>query len=68
MLSVKESADDFKLYLLLGEPQQEALRPAFERALKILHKLPVENQLVREAEAVEFTNRIAAQIEEHTAV
>ena len=65
MLSVKDSPERFKLYLLLGEPQQESLRPAFERAITILRKLPVENQLVTEAEAGEFTNHFALQMEEH---
>jgi hypothetical protein len=65
MLSIRESSEPFKLYLLLGEPQSEALRPAFERAIKILHRLPVENQLVRETQATEFTELIASQIEGH---
>ncbi len=65
MLSVKDSAEPFKLYLLLGEPQQESLRPAFDRAITILRKLPVENQLVTEAEAGDFTNHLALQMEAH---
>lgn len=68
MLSVKDSKEQFKLYLLLGEPQQESLRPAFDRAITILRKLPVENQLVTEAEAGDFTNRLALQMEEHEPV
>lgn len=66
--SVKESREPFKVYLLLGEPQNEALRPAFERAVSILHKLPVENEVVREDHAAEFSERFAREIEAHAAV
>jgi len=66
MVSVKESNEKFKLYLLLGEPQNENLRPAFERTLKNLTRsLPVEHQLVRESAAPEFMESFAAQIDEH---
>jgi hypothetical protein len=67
MLSVKDSGEDFKLYLLLGEPRDEALRPAYEKALKNLRKLPVENELIFESEAIDFTNRLAEQMEVHAA-
>lgn len=65
MLSVQASSEPFKLYLLLGEPRDEALRPAYEKAVKNLRKLPVENELVFEAGATEFTNRLAEQMEVH---
>ena len=63
--SVKDAKDEFKVYLLLGEPQQEALRPAFERAVSILHKLPVASEVVRENRAAEFSERFAQEIEAH---
>ena len=65
ILSVKEASEQFKVYLLLGEPQQEALQPAFERAVSILHKLPVASEVVRENRAVEFSERFAQEIETH---
>ncbi|WP_397385584.1 hypothetical protein [Prosthecobacter sp.] len=67
MLSVQASSEPFKLYLLLGEPRDEALRPAYEKAVKNLRNLPVENELVFEAGATEFTNCLAEQMEEHAA-
>ena len=36
LLSVKEAKEPFKVYLLLGEPQNENLRPAFDKAVSIL--------------------------------
>ena len=51
--------------LLLGEPQIEKLKPAFEKALSILNKMPVETELVREGEAARFSERFASAVEAH---
>ncbi len=67
VMSVRDAREQFKVYLLLGEPQQEALRPAFEKAVSILGKLPVENEIVREERAAEFSERFAHEIETHEA-
>jgi hypothetical protein len=63
--SVKDSAEQFKLYLLLGEPQHEELRPAFERAVSILGKLPVDKQIVRENQAESFSEKFAQEMQPH---
>jgi hypothetical protein len=65
--SVQKASEQFKVYMLLGEPQQESLRPAFEKAVSILRKLPVENEIVREEEAADFSERFAHEIEVHEA-
>lgn len=65
LLSVKDAKEHFKVYLLLGEPQQEALRPAFDKAVSILHRLPVASEVVREASAGEFSEQFAREIETH---
>ncbi|MBL9140044.1 MAG: DUF3037 domain-containing protein [Verrucomicrobiales bacterium] len=65
--SVQQAKDRFKLYLLLGEPQQDGLRSAFEKAVSILSKLPVEHQVVREEHADKFTEQFAREIEAHEA-
>jgi hypothetical protein len=65
MMSVKDAAEPFKVYLLLGQPQQEALKGAFEKAVSILGKLPVEKEIVREDDAAEFSERFAREIEAH---
>jgi hypothetical protein len=44
--SVSDAAEPFHLYLLLGEPQDESLRPAFNKALSILGKIPVAKEIV----------------------
>jgi hypothetical protein len=65
IMSVKDAREQFKVYLLLGEPQQETLRPAFERAVSILRKLPVASEVVRENRASEFSEQFAREIETH---
>jgi hypothetical protein len=65
IMSVKDARDRFKVYLLLGEPQIEKLKPAFEKALSILNKMPVEKELVREGEAARFSERFASAVEAH---
>lgn len=61
--SVSNAAERFKLYLLLGEPQQEELRPAFDKAISILGKVPVEHEVIREAQAPSFSAEFAREIE-----
>jgi Protein of unknown function (DUF3037) len=61
--SVKKASEPFKLYLLLGEPQHEQLKPAFENAVSILGKVEVEKEIVREHEAAQFSERFAREIE-----
>ncbi len=61
--SVKDASEPFKLYLLLGEPQQRELKRAFDNAVSILQKVPVENEIVREDRAAEFSERFAREIE-----
>lgn len=65
MMSVKDAPEQFKVYLLLGQPQQEALKPAFDKAVSILRKLPVQKEIVREDDAAEFSERFAREIESH---
>lgn len=49
LMSVKDAPERFKVYLLLGQPQQEALQAAYDNAVSILRKLPVEKEIVRES-------------------
>ena len=67
MTSIKDSQDEFRIYYLVGEPQLEKSKRAFERALDVLHKTPVEHQIVREDEAEGFAAEMAAKIAKHDA-
>jgi hypothetical protein len=62
MASVKEASQDLKVYLLVGRPRQEELRLAFENALSILSKMPVQNEIVTEEQSGELVNRISNEV------
>lgn len=63
--SIKDSADKFQVYYLVGEPQQEGSRRAFEQALNVLHKTPVKHEIIRESEAEGFAAGLASEMAEH---
>lgn len=64
--SINNPTSPFKLYMLVGEPQKEELRPAFDSAISILNKMPVDSQVIREKDADEFSQRLAKEIAEHS--
>ncbi|MGO8675478.1 MAG: hypothetical protein ACLQVX_06370 [Limisphaerales bacterium] len=67
IVSVKDAREPFKVYLLLGEPQPEALKSAFDKAVSILHRLPVRSEIIREANAAAFSEAFAREIEAYEA-
>lgn len=62
LTSVSGAEDDFKLYFLVGEPASADLLPAFASAVSILEKSKVQREVVREAEAESFGERLAAEL------
>jgi hypothetical protein len=67
LTSVKDTKDPFRVYFLVGEPRLEDSRKAFEQALNVLHKTPVEHEIIREDEAEDFAAEMAGKIAEHDA-
>lgn len=65
--SIQSSSERFHMYFLVGEPRDSALADAYENALSILGKVPVEKNIVREADAEKFVQALAMQVEEHEA-
>jgi hypothetical protein len=65
IVSIQESAEEFKLYLLLGAPKRGDLQEDFVKAMGILNKLPVEKELVQEKEAAQFGHRLEKQVMKH---
>jgi hypothetical protein len=63
--SVKDASDPFKVYLLIGAPQQESLQPAFQKAMSILHKIPGDKEIVLEKDAFNLATRIAGEVAVH---
>ena len=67
LASVQGTADQFKVYFLVGAPQQESLQAAFHNAMSILRKTPGEKEIVLEQGAEALAARIATEIEEQRA-
>lgn len=65
LASVQGAADPFKVYLLVGAPQHENLKPAFQSAMSILRKIPGEKEIVLEEDALGLAARIAKEVAEH---
>lgn len=68
LASVQGAADAFKVYLLVGAPQQESLQPAFLRAMSMLQRIPGEKEIVLEKDALGLAARIAVEVAEHERV
>ncbi|HEY3744588.1 MAG TPA: DUF3037 domain-containing protein [Bryobacteraceae bacterium] len=64
-MSLNDSSEQFKIHLLLGEPQDESLRGVFTKAENILHKMPGQPEIVRESEAEAFAEEFAKEVREH---
>lgn len=65
LASVYGPSDPYKVYLLVGAPQQEDLQPAFRSAMSILGKIPGDKEIVLEGNAHDLAERIAAEVSEH---
>ena len=66
LASVREASDQFKVYLLVGAPQQEQLQSAFVNAMSILRKYSGDKEIVLEKDAPELAARLAREVESHT--
>lgn len=65
LASVQGASDQFKVYLLVGAPQQEGLQPAFQSAMSILGKIPGDKEIVLEQDASGLAARIAGEVTAH---
>jgi len=65
LTSVAESEEKFRLYFLVGEPQDDKLEGAFDNAMSILSKSPVEIDIYRERQEEELCDRLAREVREH---
>jgi len=65
--NLKESDEKFRLFVLLGEPRNDKLRPSYIKALNILNKMPVDKEFVTEQEAPKFSQHLAQEMGEHPA-
>jgi Protein of unknown function (DUF3037) len=66
--SLNESAELFRINLLLGAPQDERLKPTYIKAQNILNKMPGKKNFIQESEAEELAENLAQELEHHNAV
>lgn len=65
MVSLKESQEQFKVYLLAGKPRTETMQEIYEKTLRNLEAKSEDLEIVREDDARDFLERFARQISEH---
>lgn len=63
--SVNGTLDNFRLYMLVARPDDDALMPAFESAMSILQKMPCDKEIVQEDEHAALADRLASEVEAH---
>jgi len=63
--SIKDTSEQFKLYLLVSKPNGKGLDQAFSRAVSILEKMPVTTEIFFEDQRIDLIDKFAAQISNH---
>lgn len=63
--SVAQSSEAFKMYFLVAPPTQVELMPAYESAVHILQKAPVEKEVFPESQARKLSDKLAAEVKAH---
>lgn len=63
--SLNDSAEPFRIHLLIGEPQDGRLKSAAVKAENILNKMPVEKDFVKESDAESFAEELASEMKKH---
>lgn len=67
LTSVQSATDRFKVYFLVGEPQQSDLKSTMAKALSILQKIPGDKEIVLEKDATAFSERFARSVASQSA-
>lgn len=65
MMGVQDAPDTFRVYFLVGAPQDERLHDSYESALKLLRKSPVDVEIITEGHAEAFAGRMAEIVATH---
>jgi hypothetical protein len=60
--SIASAPEKFRLYFMVGQPQDEELNPAFHNALSILAKIPVETSIFQEEQVEELSALLADEV------
>lgn len=54
-----------KLYLLMGRPQERKYMAQYIKAKNLLHKMPINHEIIEEDEAEEFARELESYMREH---
>lgn len=65
LTSVANTSERFRVYFLVGKPHDNSLLPAFDSALSILKKSPIDNLIFSEFDANNLTSLLANEVEAH---
>lgn len=65
LTGIQSSREPFKVYLLVGRPQENDLERAYEKALGILKMSPVPIEVFEETQSAEFAQLVKSKIEKH---
>lgn len=62
--SIQASSEGFRVYFLVGKPEDTSLKEAYEKAVSILRKAP-DSEVIEEEEAEKFSKTVALAITAH---
>jgi hypothetical protein len=65
-LALEDNQELKKMYVLLGPPSLESHQTAYIKAKNLLHKMPVEHELIEEDGAEHFASYIESFMKEHS--
>ena len=63
--SLIDSAESFKIHLLLGQPEDTRLQGTFLKARNILNKMPGNPEFIHENEAESFAEEFEKEVPQH---
>jgi hypothetical protein len=65
IISIKDAQEHFKLYLLVGQPRTDKLLSAFNNAMSILRKIPIDKEIFFEQDAASLADMVANEVALH---
>lgn len=68
IISITDTSENFKLYLLLSKPTGKGLDRAFDRAVNLLEKMPIPTEIFFEDQKSNLVDQFAAQISAHNTI
>lgn len=64
--SISDTREEFKLYLLTAKPSDQTLNEAYEKAVKVLSKMPIQTEVIEEENFINFGRKLEKAIQHHS--